>query len=45
MYIQMNKHNTSTPNTNKLNFDDSYNKQCIETSSISKIPPQDQTYK
>ena len=40
--INMNNHNTSTSNTNKLDLDNGYNRQQIETPSISKIPPQDE---
>ena len=33
----MNNYNTFTPNTNKLNLDDGYNKQHIETPYFSQF--------
>ena len=41
----MNGYNTSTPNANKLNLDNGYNKQCIDTPDTSKIPSHDESFR
>ena len=44
-HIHMNNNNSSSAKANKLNVDDDYKHQHIETPSISQLPSQDESYR